>query len=227
MVAHYGGNDEALRQAYEQYRQQGQIGFVSFHQSFGYEDFVEGIKPVLADAEDADEAATGLGYRVEAGIFKAMAERATYALHVQRQVRLADTGNLRPLAQLDFDELFTLFINQLRKQLEHSPDGIVESENRYVFVISEIKDGKNIRVTYRHQGRGKAAWVTKENIKNIYNDIIKRRRYSNIPLAEDYDTLSWISNQQAIDAVFYLFKRFENRVKGAEGSEFLTISGQP
>lgn len=43
----------------------GQIVFTTFHQSLSYEDFVEGIKPNMLDAEEGD-----LGYNIENGIFK-------------------------------------------------------------------------------------------------------------------------------------------------------------
>ncbi len=46
----------------------GQIAFTTFHQSFTYEDFVEGIKPIM-DSED-------LKYKVEDGIFKKMCSLA-------------------------------------------------------------------------------------------------------------------------------------------------------
>lgn len=46
--------------------------FVTFHQSYSYEDFVEGIRPVVSD-----EAETGtIGYEVQDGIFKHMVNRA-------------------------------------------------------------------------------------------------------------------------------------------------------
>src|SRR5207245_2582899 len=43
--------------------------FVTFHQSFSYEDFIEGIKPDIAEAE-SDIADGHISYRVKHGIFK-------------------------------------------------------------------------------------------------------------------------------------------------------------
>lgn len=52
---------------------QGQIGFCTFHQSFSYEDFVEGIKPELDD-----EKSDVLKYIIEDGIFKKICRLAEY-----------------------------------------------------------------------------------------------------------------------------------------------------
>ncbi|MBK6548117.1 MAG: hypothetical protein IPG15_06840 [Arcobacter sp.] len=37
-------NREALKEKFEEYKKAGQIEFITFHQSFSYEEFVEGIK---------------------------------------------------------------------------------------------------------------------------------------------------------------------------------------
>lgn len=49
----------------------GQIGFVTFHQSMDYEDFVEGIKPKTKDG--------AVSYNIEDGIFKALVREAKFA----------------------------------------------------------------------------------------------------------------------------------------------------
>lgn len=53
----------------------GQIGFVTFHQSMNYEDFVEGIKPV----DPKESSKPFLEYKVVPGIFKHIATKAKKA----------------------------------------------------------------------------------------------------------------------------------------------------
>lgn len=50
---------------------EGRIAFCTFHQSFSYEDFVEGIKPLL-ESEDASE----LNFEIKKGLFRLISERA-------------------------------------------------------------------------------------------------------------------------------------------------------
>ncbi len=49
----------------------GQIGFVTFHQSMDYEDFVEGIKP------NVDEETKNVFYNIHSGIFKSLCNEAS------------------------------------------------------------------------------------------------------------------------------------------------------
>ena len=43
----------------------GRIAFTTFHQSYGYEEFIEGIKPVLGDISEKND----LGYKISDGVF--------------------------------------------------------------------------------------------------------------------------------------------------------------
>lgn len=67
-------NRELLKQVFEYYKEQGQIEFVTFHQSYGYEEFVEGIKAkTITDDETKIKTIT---YDVDDGIFKRLCENA-------------------------------------------------------------------------------------------------------------------------------------------------------
>ena len=57
-----------INQEYDRLVKAGQIVFTTFHQSMSYEDFVEGIKPILEESDDKNE--NGIKYKIEDGIFK-------------------------------------------------------------------------------------------------------------------------------------------------------------
>ncbi len=60
---------------YNAYKAQGRIAFTTFHQSYGYEEFIEGIRPT--DVDEGEETATSnIRYSVQPGIFKAFCEIA-------------------------------------------------------------------------------------------------------------------------------------------------------
>lgn len=57
-----------ILERYRKYTKKGRIAFTTFHQSYGYEEFIEGIKPRLSD--DNNENNKSLDYILEDGIFK-------------------------------------------------------------------------------------------------------------------------------------------------------------
>ncbi|ECP6256986.1 AAA domain-containing protein [Campylobacter coli] len=58
---------------FDEYVKDGQIVFTTFHQSYGYEEFVEGIKPNI-DSEEGNS--KDIEYKIKPGIFKKVCERA-------------------------------------------------------------------------------------------------------------------------------------------------------
>ncbi len=61
---------------YNGYKAQGRIAFTTFHQSYGYEEFIEGIKPVVFSEDGADAETGDIRYSVQSGIFKKFCEKA-------------------------------------------------------------------------------------------------------------------------------------------------------
>ncbi len=66
---------EAVFKRYLKYKDDGLIAFTTFHQSFSYEEFIEGIRPVVL-SEEKSELASEIEYEVHDGIFKAFCDKA-------------------------------------------------------------------------------------------------------------------------------------------------------
>jgi len=92
-----------LRRLFEKYRQEKRIGFVTFHPSMGYEEFIEGIKPVPLEEGMGTMA---VSYKIVPGIFQILAQKATENRNL-KYVLIIDEINRGNVANI-FGELITL-----------------------------------------------------------------------------------------------------------------------
>lgn len=65
----------AVFNRYLKYKADGLIAFTTFHQSFGYEEFIEGIRPVVT-SDDSSDGDRDIEYEVRDGLFKAFCDKA-------------------------------------------------------------------------------------------------------------------------------------------------------
>lgn len=65
---------------FEDVKKEGRVEFVTFHQSYSYEEFVEGIRPVIAMAEESENEVEGIKYEIKPGILRNIANIASLNL---------------------------------------------------------------------------------------------------------------------------------------------------
>lgn len=88
--------------------------FVTFHQSYGYEEFVEGLRPVL----DGDTEAGEIQYEIRPGVFKELCRRARSAPD-QRFAMVIDEINRGNISKI-LGELITLIEPDKREGAENA-----------------------------------------------------------------------------------------------------------
>ena len=96
--AKYGGRRNELLDSYNRYLKDERIIFTTFHQNYGYEDFIQGLRPDF----DCDD----LKFKVFDGVFKQLADKA---LHDEESnyVIIIDEINRGNISKI-FGELITL-----------------------------------------------------------------------------------------------------------------------
>ncbi|ECL1916507.1 AAA domain-containing protein [Campylobacter jejuni] len=118
---------------FDEYVKKGQIVFTTFHQSYGYEEFVEGIKPCIDSKENSKE----IEYEIKDGIFKELCEKALD--NYENSILNADELNKK----IELKEKVENFLNWLLETNE--PIGktkggnffVVEIDNKTIVIYSE------------------------------------------------------------------------------------------
>ena len=146
---------EDLKTAFNELRKQGRIEFVTFHQSYSYEEFVEGIKP---DIESWETSAENLKYKGANGIFKKICNDADSKFTTK-----------------DFDNIYNKFLEEIS-----NTDGIFKlTTKKYKKTFGlKVNNNDNLNI-YMGEELIKQGSLTKENIKAHFLNARKRFDWAN------------------------------------------------
>ena len=109
---------EETNERFDELKQAGQIEMVTFHQNYAYEDFIEGIRPVLSETQKTEDGEQGnksdIKYELSDGIFKRIAKCAEKnRAEKKNYVLIIDEINRGNIAKI-FGELITLIEDSKR-----------------------------------------------------------------------------------------------------------------
>lgn len=107
---HHDEDYETTLKRYKVLKNEGRIEFITFHQSYSYEEFIEGIKP---ETENGN-----VIYKCKPGVFKRLCEKAASKSKDKKYVLIIDEINRGNISKI-FGELITLIEDDKRLGAEH------------------------------------------------------------------------------------------------------------
>lgn len=109
---------DIVKTEYQRLVEEGQIVFTTFHQSMCYEDFIEGIKPIISKKNGSH-----VIYDIEPGIFKSICQEAKKS----KQLTIVVDDKKVDLSKDFFSDKYKLLVNDLPSHAEDSSSFLLKT----------------------------------------------------------------------------------------------------
>jgi hypothetical protein len=155
------GERADIKERFEELKDSGQIVFCTFHQSMSYEDFIEGIKPILIEEEIEEN----LGYKIEDGIFKRLCTIAKYDFYKSGFAKASKNISRAELFNVSYNEL----LSEIEEKLDKQEDAPLESKTGLNLFVTQITNNLNLKVKHEDAQREKPYTVSKQRLLKLFN----------------------------------------------------------
>ena len=180
---------KALKKQFDEYVQSGQIKFVTFHQSYGYEEFVEGLKAYTEDKN--------IHYRVEDGIFKEICKRI-------KECKEHKKWKVPQISEDRFDKLYDIYAANLPNYAKNETSNKkLKTSDGYEFYLYK-NTAQGIEARSASSADGNPMPMSKDSLKKILFDQDNSKssyRYGTHPDTILEDMLSTIPYVLIIDEI--------------------------
>jgi 5-methylcytosine-specific restriction protein B len=197
-------NDDrkGLQAIFDYFRKEKQIEFVTFHQSYGYEDFIEGIR---ASTSEDDE----ITYRIERGIFKRISKKAE---ENYKKVQSKKFDKRSEDIEYDFPQIIDDYFSYVSTVIKDG-DPVVLRKDVLIEEVNKLKNGEFKSFTLGgtvKSGQRLSKDIILRDIKKFFDNEITS--YKDIRPSRDSES-QWHGN-----ALYYyaLYKRIKEFVKKDE-----------
>ena len=188
----FAGDHAAHKRKFDELRREGRVEFITFHQSYSYEDFIEGIRPVV----DVSEEGGSPRYECRPGAFKRLACNALFDC-------LETAEGAKKL--VPFDVLWKALLSQIESDPEAKYPGLSEKTS-YQLTVTPKGNLEGVNVI-----SDKRFLCSRKILEQVFN---AKRSQDSVTVSDVMEVVARGCHSQLVAAVF-------NELRRVEKSQFL------
>lgn len=190
-----GGADDSIKSIAALKKEfKDQVEFVTFHQNFSYEDFIEGIKPSTAGG--------AVSYDVEDGIFKLICDRAANAAKATT-------------VEVDVEQLINDYAEHVMSYVQEGKTVTLYTKGKSTATLADVTWQQNVFRSFLTGGSIKGQRLSKKVIMRDYQNFLDDQIKTRKDIEPTYESKSsYHGNARPYFELYKRLKEFQDTKKG-------------